>query len=71
MVLGPCVPHRMADSVGEGSSSVKEGSSSSTRSVFDALKLQLCLITRGREVFTVTRRLRVSVGPVVKDQQRE
>ena len=60
--------YRMADSIGEGSSSVNEGLSSSTRSVFDALKPKLCLISRGRGVLTVMHRLTISIGPVVKDQ---
>ena len=79
MVLGSCVPRRMADSIGEGSSSVNEGPSSvnegplsvneglpsSTRSVFDVLKAPaLSDLTRKRSV----RRLRVSVEPVVRDQ---
>ena len=58
--------YRMADSIGEGSSSVDKGLSSSKRSVFDVLKL--CLISRGRGVFTVTRHLRVSI---VKDQEHQ
>ena len=43
--------YRMADSIGEGSSSVNEGLSSSTRSVFDVLKAQaLSDLTRKRSV---------------------
>ena len=43
--------YRMADSIGEGSSSINVGSSSSTRSVFDALKAPaLSDLTRKRSV---------------------
>ena len=43
--------YRLADSIGEGSSSVNEGSSSSTRYVFDALMAQaLSDLTRKRSV---------------------
>ena len=43
--------YRMADSIGEGSSSINKGSSSSTRSVFDSLKAQaLSDLTRKRSV---------------------
>jgi len=65
--------YRMADSIGEGllsvnkwPSSINEGSSSSTRFVYLMLwSSKLCLISRGRGVFTVIRCLRVSVGSAV------
>ena len=49
----------------KGPSSINEGSSSSYLMLW---RSKLCQISRGRGVFTVIRHLRVSVGPVVKDQ---
>ena len=61
-ILGPCVPHGWLDRRRDHRVSTKD--CQVPRDLYLMLwRLQLCLISRGRGVFTVTRRLRVSVGP--------